>query len=273
MRRLYRRSPVRHLLKITMAHRGLSGDDIFCAAYPRSGSMYMRWLIVEMLTGEASFANVRQTFPYVGQHRASPRVLGGTGRLIKTHERFMPIYGRVIHLVRDPRDVAISYFHFLQRTGRIELRAGDDVEASFGRYLDALIAGRIDGHGTWQEHLTSWLAASDLGRADVLRVRYEDLRADPQVWLMRIADWMGHELDAERAEQVIERCSLERMRAEEDAMGSQGIFRERDVRSGHRAVREGRVGAWRQLLTDEHLARFTPFADGLARLGYAEAHN
>ncbi len=153
-RRVYRQSPIRHLRTITIAHRGLTADDVFLASYPRSGSVWLRFLLTEMLSGDASFVTIARTVPYVGKHRATPRLVPGGGRMIKTHEPFMSRYRRAIHLVRDPRDVCISYFNFLQRIGKITIRGGDDEAASFDHHVDAFLAGRVDAFGTWQQHVT-----------------------------------------------------------------------------------------------------------------------
>ena len=58
----------------------------------------------------------------IGRHRSSAASLPGGGRLIKTHEPYNHRYSRSIHLVRDPRDVAISYWSFMQRIGKIVVR-------------------------------------------------------------------------------------------------------------------------------------------------------
>ncbi|MEX2446142.1 MAG: hypothetical protein WD734_02295, partial [Dehalococcoidia bacterium] len=55
LRRLYRRSPLRWLLKIQWDHRGLRPADVFVASYPRSGSSWLRFLLYEMTAGDASF--------------------------------------------------------------------------------------------------------------------------------------------------------------------------------------------------------------------------
>jgi hypothetical protein len=40
--------------------------------------------------------------------------------IIKSHQYFDPRYKRVIYVVRDPRDVALSQFHFHRKRGLIE---------------------------------------------------------------------------------------------------------------------------------------------------------
>ena len=193
------------------------------------------------------------------------------GRIIKTHEPYLARYRRAIHLVRDPRDVAVSYFRFMQRVGKIVIRPGDDTGASFDRFVDAFIAGRIDAHGTWQTHSLTWLDAAERGASDVLLVRYEDLRADPVAGVARIGAWLGLSIDRPRAVAIAERCSIERMQqAEQEAMASNpAVFSRRARRSGVPLINAGRGAGWASVMTQEQRRRLAEsFGDALARLDY-----
>jgi hypothetical protein len=269
-RRLYRRSPLRTLIKVHWDHRGLRPDDVILASYPRSGSAWLRFLLVELLSGEASFSRIRSEAPYVGGHRAAPQLVPGGGRLVKSHEPYLPHYRRAIHLVRDPRDVALSYFRFMQRIGRIRIRPDDDVDASLDRFITAFMAGRCDAHGTWQTHLLSWVAAAETGRAEVLRLRYEDMRHDPGGELLRIANWLGVELTADGAAAVVDRCSIERMRSSEvtEIAANGSLFHPAARETGVPLVNEGRVAGWRDRLDQAQQERFRAMAAGMKLMGY-----
>jgi len=270
-RRLYRRSPLRALIRVHWDHRGLRPNDVILASYPRSGSAWLRFLLIELISGNASFARITAEAGYVGRHRSAPALVPGGGRLVKSHEQYLGRYRRAVHLVRDPRDVALSYFHFMQRIGRVHPRPGDDLDASLDRFIRAFLAGHCDAHGTWQSHLLSWLSASESGRANVLRVRYEDLRADAPRELLRIARWLGLDVDAGAAARTVERCSIERMRESEaiDLASDRSVFPRAARKSGLRLVNEGRVGGWREVLNDDQRRLFRKaFAPGLEAMGY-----
>ncbi len=269
-RRLYRRSPVRWLRTTVIAHHGIRADDVFVASYPRSGSVWLRFLIMEMTVGGASFKDLPRTLPELGRQRRGPAVLPGGGRVIKTHEPYSARYRRAVHLVRDPRDVAISYFRFMQRLGKIVVRPTDDLAASFDHFIDALIAGRIDAHGTWQTHLLSWVRAADEQRSDILRLRYEDLAAEPVAGVGRIGRWLGLDLSPEHAARVVEACSLDRMRRSEAERDQDRVARGIRISPAPQfaLVNSGRVDAWRAELTDQQVARLGAFAEGLELMGY-----
>lgn len=272
-RRIYRRSPVRWLRNTVLAQRGLGPNDVFLASYPRSGSSWMRFLIMEMFAGDANFEDFARAVPYLGHHRNARSLLPGGGRFIKTHELFSPAYRKAIHLVRDPRDVAVSYFRFMQRLQKIVLRPGDDEAASFDRFIDALIAGRVDAFGTWQSHLLSWLDAADSRSADILRLRFEDLRADPVSGTQTIARFLGRDLAPVDAERIAQGSSIEQMRSAERSAIESGRSKVGQLgrRTGITLVNSGSVEGWRERMTPDQVARFAAFAEGLARMGYAPA--
>ena len=270
LRRIYYRSLFRHLRRITWDHRGLAPTDVMLASYPRSGNAWLRFMLLEMLVGEASFQRVIAEAPYIGRHRAAPRLLPTGGRLVKTHEPYTRVYKRAIHLVRDPRDVALSYFRFAQRNGRIPVASSTDT-AALDRFIDDFVKGHIDPFGTWQGHLLSWTSAREHGDADIVSIRYEDLRADTPAALIGIAKWLGVPLSNQQATGIAERSSLEHMQADESMALelTPQIFARRAKHRELRLVNEGRVAGWRDILDTEQQARFRPMAEGLALMGYA----
>lgn len=270
-RRLYRRSPLRALLRVSWEHRGLRPDDVILASYPRSGSAWLRFMLIEMISGEASFARITREAGYVGRHRSAPSLVPGGGRFIKSHEPYLERYRRAVHLVRDPRDVALSYFRFLQRTGEIRVRPADDLDASLDHFIRAFVDGRFWPPGTWQTHLFSWTEAGASGRAEVLRVRYEDMREDAPRELLRIGRWLGFELADEAASEAARRCTIERMRASEavDLNSGRSVFPRAARKTRLPLVNTGRVGGWRAVLTDDQRRLFVEqMSAGLAAADY-----
>jgi len=103
---------------VALRHLGLREHDVFLACYPRSGSTWLRFILAELLTETpAEFKTVNAQIPYVGRHPNAPPSLPGKGRLIGTHELRLPPGKRAIYLIRDPRDVAPSYYQWQLRHG------------------------------------------------------------------------------------------------------------------------------------------------------------
>src|SRR5438445_13689385 len=83
-------------------------NDVFLVSYLRSGSTWTRFLFGNLIhTHEpVTFTNVDRMVPSI--YTLPDRKLRSLPRVMKSHECFDPRYRRVIHLVRDPRDVAVS---------------------------------------------------------------------------------------------------------------------------------------------------------------------
>jgi hypothetical protein len=251
-------------LVIANRHRGLRSADLVVASYPKSGSTWLRFALAGALTGrEMDFDLVREISPPLGGHRGGPEIVAGGGRLVKSHElpRFVGSRRnrpRVVLLVRDGRDVGISYFHHLRRRGT----AGED----FVAYWDDFVTGRASVFGSWQGYIREWLDYARTG--EVLTVKYEDLLADPAAELARVNTRFDLGLSDAAIRTALQASTPEAMRAKEAS--SQLI--EAQTSAGTRAtsfVRQAKAGGWRDELDPGLAERFEAAARReLTELGY-----
>jgi hypothetical protein len=241
---------------VWVRHRNFRPSDAFVGSYPRSGSTWLRFMLLEILAGQASgFSNTNEMLPDVGKHQSGAPVLPGNGRLIKTHEPFRAEYRKAIFLVRDPRDVALSEFAFHRALGL----AGDD----FDSYLEIFLRGTVNPFGAWISHTNSWLDAADSGRAEILHVNFEQLKRSPQPELSRIVDFLGMPEVKARIPAAIENNSLARMKEKEKATPQRTSAKGRFIRSGS-------AGGWQSTFTDRQAQLVQQYAGNLmARLGYS----
>jgi hypothetical protein len=227
----------------------LRADDVLLVSYPKSGSTWLRFLLAHALTSaEPDFDSIRSTLPPLGLHQRAPRLVAGGGRLIRSHEPLgaAPALGRqaAVYLVRDARDVALSYFEHERRSTRFD---GELLE-----FLAGFTQGNVGSYGSWQEHVLSALAHETAGRVPFLRVRYEDLRADTVGELARILRFLGVEPDAAALVAVVEANTKARMRAKE----SSSTFLRSMPTDGSAFVRPDRDRGWTELVPESERARF-----------------
>lgn len=240
-------------------------DDTFVVSYPRSGNTWTRFLIANLVHPEqnVSFTNIEKLIPDTSSQ--SNRALKATPRprIIKTHQYFDHRYGKTIYIVRDPRDVALSYYDFQRKYMQIE--DGYPLE----RYVDDFVTGRLISAdwGTWSENVASWIYTRGR-RAEFLLLRYEDMMSDTSRELARIAAFMGIEADHDRLQKAIERSSADRMRALEKLEANQWVAT-KNRRKDIPFVRVAKSGGWRSSLPQTCVHQIeSAWGDLMTTLGY-----
>lgn len=238
-------------------------DDSFLVSFPKSGNTWARFLVANIIRPDdaVDFSNVNRIIPGpdVTSHRELLRMT--RPRIVKSHQYFDPRYQRVIYIVRDPRDVAVSQYHF-QRKRRL---FGDDypIEAFVRRF----IAGQTCDYASWGEHVASWLSTRS-GGAGFLLLRYEDMLQDTDRELSRMCSFLGLNASPEVIHQAVVRSSAEKMRALETSQ-AQLFAITKGTRQDVPFVRSAKVGGWRASLPEHLVADIeAAWAPLMHHLGY-----
>ena len=263
IRRKASRSPHLRAPVVWCRHHGLTARDVFVASYPRSGSTWLRFLLSELLTDDsAGFDQVNRMIPDVGSHRRCPALLPGGRRLIKTHEAYRSVYQKAVYIVRDVRDVVLSEFDYENSRRRIA--------EDFDTFLMLSLKDNVNGYGSWQEHLLSWVDSPLGGTGRLLVIRFEELRAQTEETLAAVAAFLGVAADRSAIRRAIAGNSLQRMREKEDqAPVIDGYSTARSNGNGSRFIGSGSIGGWRARLSDQQVRLIEQHAGfGLSRMGY-----
>jgi hypothetical protein len=238
----------------TAGPRVIYGDDAFIVSYPRSGSAWLRRLIAQV-RDPSSDISVTQIEKYVPDIYAAGAALEESPRprVMKSHEPYTAAYPRVVYLVRDGRDVAVSYYDFH--------RALHGYTGSFGDFVERFLTGQGGGFGRWADHVRSWVPARP-GRPFHV-VRYEDLHQRPLEALRGVADFLGFDGSADRISTALARCRFDAH--QEDVR----VNRPDLYAKGYRGGVAGGPGAWRRHFTPDMDERFWSVAgEAMTVLGY-----
>lgn len=231
--------------------------QIIVTGYPRSGNTWLSWLLGDVLncpvggmyhaTPLCTEGKNRPRRHYVAQLHLRPVWDGKYDKAVPNAWRlFVPKMQesgyKFCHVVRDPRDVAISIWHYWNRVN-----------------LDEALRCMIEGdsplkvHLSWNEHLSLWR------EVDVPFVRYEDLQADTAGVLTKLLRGWGVKYDPERIGGAIERQSFasKKKQIEVDADN-----RPYNIGIHRHNLRKGVAGDWRN--------HFTPEQEEQAREAFGE---
>jgi hypothetical protein len=270
-------------------------DDIFLVSYPKSGNTWTRFLLGNLLNPDEgiTFANVERKVPDIYAESKSTLKKAPRPRLIKSHECFDPRYRRVIYIVRDPRDVAVSAYHY-DRKGRnipdgfpleeyvtTRFMKTDEYFGSWGEHagswlvnsnnilqMSRLKDGFLGTMGSWGDNVMSWVGARGHDR-EFLLVRYEDLLEDTRREMMRISEFLGlAHISAEQIDKAVELSSAENMRKLEAAQNDQWITT-KESRKDIPFVRSAKSGQWQKSLPSGSVAEIeSAWGPVMKLLGY-----
>jgi hypothetical protein len=214
-------------------------DDTFIVSHPRSGNTWTRFLIANLTHSDEliTLMNIDRFVP--DTEAQSRRFLEKVPRprLIKSHQCYDARYKKVVYVVRDPRDVAVSYYHFQRKYRHI----ADDYPIN--TFVQRFVAGEASDYGSWWEHVMSWLGPRH-NNPGFLMLRYEEMTANTLHELTRIANFLGLKPTPEQLAKCVEQSSAERVRKLEQDQGS-GWASTKGRREDIPFVGSAKTGSWK----------------------------
>jgi hypothetical protein len=244
--------------------------DIFICSYPRSGSHFIRFLLLSAHhyrksgTFPSDFSSMSD-IPDV--HRREVHLASTEPRLIKTHFPHDPRYRHIIHLVRDPRDVLLSYYHLMRKAqAPVHFLVPMQYKPTFDEFVNLMLEDAV-----WpcsliqhQESFTSVQTSENY-----LRVRYEDLVRRNRETISRVLHFVGLTLDERVIDDLMEHVAFSNMQRlhHPSTAARGGVFPDQQ-----RMLRRGEIGSHRTEVPTESIRRMEQaFAPVLHALGYEGA--
>jgi hypothetical protein len=274
------------------------GQLLWIASYPKSGNTWVRAFLhnyirrpeapydINRLTdltaadinapryhrydprpaSQYSIADVQRMRPKV--HRDLTK-LDSTLVFVKTHNARLRVAGvplittevtaGAIYIVRDPRDVAVSYSYHRGSSIDETIAFMADPEAAIGG-TDSKVYEKFS---SWSEHVHSWTSRPD---PNIRFLRYEDMIRSPGSAFGPLLTWLGENPPPDRLERAIRFSSFDELHGQEQAKG----FKERVAESTAPFFGTGRPGHWREVLTPAQQARIErDHGTMMHRIGYA----
>lgn len=241
----------------------LRPSDVFIVSYPKSGGSWFYTLIANALRDPGVKPYDLFTAPDVIPDINGPYFEGANlsayanlpdPRKFFVHAPFDARLPRVLYVLRDVRDVLVSYFHWqLMRRPGFELS------------LEQMIASDEYWPCRWDIHARGWLL--DSHDVPVHCVRYEDLLADTPGQLTQVMRFLGVDVEPQALARAADESSFKRMRNAENANSE---YQQKKLDKKENFVRKGRSGTWREELSDvSHQMVLDKYGPVMERLGYS----
>ncbi len=230
-------------------------SDIIISPYSKCGTTWMQQITHGLRTkGDMSFEEITAVVPWIELAEDMGIPLDATQpghvRLFKSHLPWekVPKGCRYIYIIRDPKDVAVSAYHFLEgwffERGTISLR-----EFILGQHLEG------PPELSYWAHIRSWWPHRH--NPKVLFLAYEAMREHLERTVVRVAKFLGSELDEEEFELIIEQSSFEFMKRHAEQFDDHILRSRRDAECGlppggdSSKVRRGEIGGHAEEMTPE----------------------
>ncbi len=240
----------------------LSAGDVVIASYQKSGTTWLQH-IVKLLRndGKEDGKVIPRAIPWLEMDASdadSPyyRQIESMARpiYVKSHMPYELIFGvpphstqaKYIYIARNPKDVAVSYFHHMLAFTAF------DFSGSWDEFFDLYLAGRVP-FGSWFDHVLGWWKYRDA--KNVLFLKYEDFITNLSEGVQKIAGFIfGNVPQPSVIDEVVKQCSFDSMKANPTANFSWAQeFRHPDQAP---FMRRGKVGDWRNYFSAEQNAVF-----------------
>jgi hypothetical protein len=237
-------------------------DDHYVVSFPKSGATWVDFLMANIhieMSGEkkmVNFYNIHTIIPDIHycKHLGVSKLKFPGFRVIKSHADFNPYYKNVVYVLRDPRDVLVSYHKFLRGLGQ------------FSGTISDLIRSPRYGITAWVSHVNSWYSKTDASLR-IIFLRYEDLKIDSHSTLKHLYATLGFDVPDDILVRAINKSSFESMRQSERIWNYGG----RPIADNFRFMQKGTSGGWEYIFSDadrEHIWRVG--GDLLHKFGYIE---
>ncbi|XP_030355732.1 sulfotransferase 6B1-like [Strigops habroptila] len=227
-------------------------DDVILTGYPKTGTNWLGTILTELDSADAKYTEeeVEERINAEKKLEIFPRLeFGDPGvfermkklpsrRIIQTHlpPHLLPPSmfqnkAKILLLLRNPKDTAVSYYHFYNNMPQLPSFA------SWDEYFAAFMQGKLTW-GSYFDHSVEWNKYID--HEKIMMISYEELKEDQVLGMKKIAAFFGFSLCEEDFSRIAKKTTFQAMK--EKSMETHGKL-------GHALFRKGVVGNWRDFFS------------------------
>ncbi|XP_014678796.1 PREDICTED: sulfotransferase 1A1-like [Priapulus caudatus] len=192
-------------------------------------------------------------FTFDGRTPVNPDTLPSP-RLIKIH---LPSYSllpqtikdkkcKIVYVSRNSKDNFVSFYFFAKM-----LKSQKVENLSLKQWGMLFLGDKVSYGPYWKHNLSYWDVREE---ANILFIKYEDMKKDPNASIRKIAEYLGKELTEDQVDLIAEATSFKKMKTNPKA--NYDWLPENDVPETHKFMRKGQVGDWKNHFDDELSQKF-----------------
>ncbi|XP_010499319.1 PREDICTED: cytosolic sulfotransferase 7-like [Camelina sativa] len=205
--------------------------DIVIASFPKSGTTWLKALTVALLERSKHSSSDDHPLLLDNPHGLVPFLelifetskpdmtnISSSPRLFSTHVAFQTLREalknspcKIVYVWRNVKDVLVSFWYFKCAILKIK-EEGSMLESLFESFC-----GGVINHGPFWEHVLSYWKGSLEDPKNVLFLKYEELKTDPNVQLKKLAEFLGcpftvEEEESGSVEEILDLCLLRNLK-------------------------------------------------------------
>ncbi|XP_036400421.1 sulfotransferase family 5A, member 1 [Megalops cyprinoides] len=233
-------------------------SDTLIVTYPKSGTTWMQEALTLVFSkGDSTLAHSMPNWaraPWLEQYYCPEVLRASRGpRIITTHLPYHLLApalqgskAKVIYVARNPKDVAVSYYHFHKMANFLP------EPGSFGEFLSEFLSGTVH-YGSWFDHVKGW--TSQARNLNFFYITYEEMWQELRGSLERLSTFLQCPLVAAELTSAQQHCTFSSMK--ENSMVNYTLIPEEimDHTKGQ-FMRKGKIGDWRNTFTEEQNRNF-----------------
>ncbi|XP_065216848.1 luciferin sulfotransferase-like [Planococcus citri] len=257
-------------------------DDIWVCSFPKSGTTWTQEMVWCLANGkkkdeEAVEKPIFERFPFleISFFYGANEPMGSENsvedveklaspRFIKTHLPFnllpenlrnFSTNAKIIHVMRNPRDVSISFYHHLSKLFI-------SYYGSFPHFVEMFFKGIVP-YGPFPAHLKGYLAHEE--SPNILFLKYEEMKKDLRTVMHKTANFIGKSIGESEVEKLLDHLSFSKMK-QNPAVNYRSVLEALKKSSmadknEDQFMRRGIVGNWKEKLDPELCVKFQRWED------------